>query len=205
MKTETVPIASLVLDPANARKHAPKNLEAIKGSLAKFGQQKNIVVDKNNIVVAGNGTLEAARALGRDTISVHRTELEGADAVAYALSDNRTSELAEWDAGVLSKTLESLKTLDFDLGSIGFDEDDLAGLLGDTMTNQEGHDFDDKLGALLASGMRTIQLGYPHATFELVTAALRTCMVEFEAESNSEAVLKLLEMHFGGSLAHPGS
>lgn len=61
-----------------------KNIEAIKGSLAKFGQQKPIVVNKDNVVVAGNGTLEAARQLGWKEINVVRTNLTGAELTAFA-------------------------------------------------------------------------------------------------------------------------
>jgi len=126
---ETVAITSLVLDPANARRHPDKNLETIKGSLARFGQQKPIVVGKNNVVIAGNGTLEGARALGWDKINVVRTELEGTEATAYALADNRSGELAEWDANILGETLKSLQDIDFDLSAIGFDDDDLAKMM----------------------------------------------------------------------------
>jgi len=129
MNVETIAIADLAFDPANARRHSVKNLDAIKGSLAKFGQQKPIVVDGKGVVVAGNGTLEAARSLGWPKIAVVRTELTGADAIAFALADNRTAELAEWDAGILNETLKSLQAMDFDLGSIGFDADDLAALI----------------------------------------------------------------------------
>lgn len=129
MQVESMRLADLVLDPSNARRHAPKNLEAIKGSLAKFGQQKPIVIGKGNVVIAGNGTLEAARSLGWDAINVVRTKLEGPDATAFAIADNRTGELAEWDAGVLSETLKALDAIDFDLGAIGFDADDLAGMI----------------------------------------------------------------------------
>ena len=108
------------------RKHSAKNLDAIKGSLTKFGQQKPIVVDKNGVVVAGNGTLEAAKALGWDSIDIVRTELIGPDAIAFALADNRTAELAEWDAGALHETLKGLQEIDFDLGAIGFDDDFMA-------------------------------------------------------------------------------
>jgi DNA modification methylase len=129
LKTESVAIKSLVEDPANARKHSTKNLEAIKGSLARFGQQKPIVVGKNNVVIAGNGTLAAARALGWSDINVVRTKLEGPEAIAFALADNRAGELAEWDAGVLGETLKALKEMDFDLDSIGFDDVDLDKML----------------------------------------------------------------------------
>src|SRR3954462_15830917 len=129
MKIEAVNISSLHLDPANARQHSQKNLDAIKGSLAKFGQQKPIVVGKDNVVIAGNGTLEAAKAIGLEIINIVRTELEGPEAIAFAIADNRTGELAEWDSSVLSKTLESLRVLDFDLGSIGFDDKDLGAMI----------------------------------------------------------------------------
>jgi DNA modification methylase len=129
LKVDSVAISSLSFDPANARKHAAKNLDAIKGSLARFGQQKPIVVGKNGVVIAGNGTLEAARSLGWERINVVRTELEGPDATAFAIADNRTGELAEWDAGVLGETLKALQGIDFDLSAIGFDDDDLAKML----------------------------------------------------------------------------
>lgn len=138
MKTEKVAIKSLVLDPSNARKHSPKNLESIKGSLARFGQQKPIVVGKNGVVIAGNGTLEAARSLGWNEIEIVRTNLDGTEATAFAIADNRTGELAEWDAGVLSETLKALKDIDFDLGSIGFDDDDLAKMIASDMQGTEG-------------------------------------------------------------------
>lgn len=126
MQIENVAITSLVEDPSNARKHDPKNLDAIKGSLAKFGQQKPIVVGKGNVVLAGNGTLSAAKALGWDKINIVRTELEGSEAIAYAIADNRTGELAAWNDDVLSRTLQGLKDDGIDLGAIGFDDDDLA-------------------------------------------------------------------------------
>ncbi len=117
-------LSELVFDPNNARKHSQANLEAIKGSLAKFGQQKPIVINEKNIVVAGNGTLQAARSLGWDNIDCVVTTLKGYEETAFALADNRTSELAEWDDEILGKTLQSLHELDFDLSSIGFDDFD---------------------------------------------------------------------------------
>lgn len=109
-------------DPSNARKHDQKNLDSIKGSLAKFGQQKPIVVDYKNIVIAGNGTLAAAKELGWDEIDIVRTDLKGSELTAYGLADNRTGELASWDMEALTAHLDALKAEDFDLDSIGFDD-----------------------------------------------------------------------------------
>lgn len=122
MQIIKIKIADLIHDPANARKHDDKNLSAIKGSLAAFGQQKPIVIDEKNVVLAGNGTLEAAKALGWTEIGCVVTDLKtSTDKKAFALADNRTSELASWDTDILSDALKGLTLDDFDITSIGFD------------------------------------------------------------------------------------
>lgn len=130
MKIELVPISSLVFDPANARKHNQKNIDAIKGSLARFKQQKPIVVNKDNVVIAGNGTLQAAKELGWEKIAIVRTDLDGTDMTAFGIADNRSSDLGEWNLDNLGDILKSLQEEDFDLDSIGFDEEDLDNFLG---------------------------------------------------------------------------
>ncbi len=72
MRTENVKIDALMLDSATVRRHSQRNLDAIAASLKQFGQQKPVVVDADGVVVAGNGTLAAARALGWDKIVVAR-------------------------------------------------------------------------------------------------------------------------------------
>lgn len=120
VKTELIAVNCLILDPSNARKHPEKNLEAIKGSLKKFGQQKPIVVGADNVVIAGNGTLEAARALGWKEISVVRSALKGSDATAFALADNKTQDLSVWDDDALNALLKSLKAQDYAVDEFGF-------------------------------------------------------------------------------------
>ena len=114
-------ISELYNDPNNARKHDEKNLKAIKGSLKKFGLQKPIVIDLKDIVIAGNGTLEAARQLGWDEIDCVVTELDNFNATAFAIADNRTSDLSTFDEMILGSTLQALREDGFDLGEIGFD------------------------------------------------------------------------------------
>ena len=122
MKVELVRIDDLVLDPNNARKHDDRNLKAIAGSLEAFGQRKPIVLH-GQTVVAGNGTLVAARSLGWSEIVVVRVPGDwSADQVkAYALADNRSAELADWDEQVLSQQLRELQLAEFDVEAIGFD------------------------------------------------------------------------------------
>lgn len=125
MIIEEVEISALVPDPANMRTHGEKNLESIKGSLKRFGQQKPIVVGKDGVVIAGNGTLAAARSLGWKVIRIVRTDLEGTDRTAFAIADNRTAELAEWSDD-LAETLGALDLAGFDISDIGFDAEDMT-------------------------------------------------------------------------------
>lgn len=105
---ERVPIGSVHEDPANVRRHPDRNVAAVKASLARFGQQRPILVGPTGVVIAGNCTLAAARALGWSEIDVVRTDLVGAEAVAYAIADNRTAELAEFDEPALLAQIEEL-------------------------------------------------------------------------------------------------
>lgn len=122
MKVEKVRISSLMLDPENARKHSKKNLEAIAGSLRSFGQRRPLVVWEG-IVIAGNGTLEAAKSLGWNEIEITRVPPDWThdQARAYALADNRTSELADWDADVLAEQLVELDAIGYEIGDWGFE------------------------------------------------------------------------------------
>lgn len=122
-----VPIGSLELDPNNANTHPETNLEAIAGSLREFGQQRPILVSRAHVVIAGNGTLMAAKRLGWTEIDVRYTDLDTQRAMAFALADNRSSELADWDRGILGQQLQSLLDDGFNIAAIGFDPGDWLG------------------------------------------------------------------------------
>src|SRR4051812_8829602 len=89
-----VPITELYEDQENARKHTKENIIAVKASLARFGQQKPLVVNAERRIVCGNATWIAARQLGWTEIDVVYTTLHGSEMRAFAISDNRTAELA---------------------------------------------------------------------------------------------------------------
>jgi DNA modification methylase len=131
-------ISELSQDPANARKHNERNLESIVASLRRFGQQTPIVIDSSSVVRKGNGTLEAAKRLGWDTINCVVTDLKSSDAISYAIADNRTAELAEWDDEVLAAQLNGLLADDPELMEVaGFTEEELAALLADSEIEPE--------------------------------------------------------------------
>ena len=136
MKLTTTKITELSLDPSNVRKHGRKNIDAIKASLRKFGQQKPIVVDAKGIVLAGNGTLAAAKELGWTEIEIVLTQLEGVEATMFAIADNRTAELAEWE-DKLEEVMKSLLDAGQDLTDLGFSEQDLAKISADLVGDSE--------------------------------------------------------------------
>lgn len=127
MKIETINISDLTKDPRNARTHGQRNIDTIAASLDKFGQRKPIVVH-NGIVIAGNGTVAAAESLGWTQIDVVYAPADWTEqqAAAFAVADNRSSELAAWDEEVLLETLRSLS--DEFLDATGFSEMDIRAL-----------------------------------------------------------------------------
>jgi DNA modification methylase len=124
MKIETLALADLIPDPQNARQHDDKNIKAIEGSLAQFGQRKPIVITEANVIVAGNGTVTAAKNLGWEKIEAVRVPADWSkDQVkAFALADNRTAELATWQPEVLAAQLIELESAGFEIAEFGFDK-----------------------------------------------------------------------------------
>lgn len=142
MKTEAVKLADLVTDPNNARAHDERNLDAIVASLERFGQQKPIVVGAGNRVVAGNGTLAAAEALGWERIDVVRTELVDDEAVLYAIADNRTAELASWNAPQLELNLMDLDLDENALTAMGWTQEELDAIIPPAVVEPDGSEDD---------------------------------------------------------------
>jgi hypothetical protein len=102
------PIESLRLDEKNARLHDNRSITAVRASLTRFGQRKPIVV-RDGVVIAGNGTLQAARLEGWTHIAtVDADGLTDEQVRAYAIADNRTAELSSWDYGVLHAEMAAL-------------------------------------------------------------------------------------------------
>lgn len=109
LRDRAVPLGSVRRDPHNCKKHTPADLAAIEGSLREFGQQRTIIVQRETgVIIAGNGTHEAAERLGWTSIAVDYTELTGERAKAFGFVDNRSAQLSEWDAAELQDYLATI-------------------------------------------------------------------------------------------------
>lgn len=131
METITADIADLVPDPQNPRVHPKENIAAIKESLKRFGQVLPVLVrDSDCQIVAGNGTVEAMKALGWTQCQVAIYDGSDAECRALSVALNRTGELAIWDDENLAKVIGELQGAGFDnMKSLGFDSqalDDFA-------------------------------------------------------------------------------
>ena len=122
-------------DPENRRAHTPRNVQMIVDGLQHVGAARSIVIDEDNTVLAGNGVTEAASAAGitkvrvidadgDELIAVRRSGLTPEQKRQLALYDNRTAELAEWNAAQLAADLQngedlSAFFLDGELAALG--------------------------------------------------------------------------------------
>jgi len=124
-----VDINTPILDPANAR--TGHDINGLAQSLDRYGLRKPIVVNKRTgIVLAGNGTLKAARQLGWQTIAVNYVDDDPQTAVGYALADNRLTDLSEFDNEALLLSLQQFDSMDDVIGFEQADYDELLAELG---------------------------------------------------------------------------
>ncbi len=108
----------------NARTHSHKQIGKIAESIKKFDFNNPILVDKNNMIVAGHGRWEAAKKLKIVEVPTLRLDHLSKDEVrAYILADNKLAEIAGWDQDILTIELQYLTSidLDFDIEITGFE------------------------------------------------------------------------------------
>ena len=106
----------------NAKKHDKTQVEQIANSIKEFGFTQPVIVDENNIVVAGHGRILGAKKAGlKEVPTVCLNDLTEEQIKAYRLVDNKLNE-SEWDFNLLDNELELLQeNLNMDL--FGFEMD----------------------------------------------------------------------------------
>jgi site-specific DNA-methyltransferase (adenine-specific) len=121
------PITDFRLLDGNPRRG---DVAACKRSLKRFGQRKPIVVREDGTVEAGNTTLKAALELGWTEIAVAAFTDDDVTAKAFALADNRTSELGSFDLAALAAMAVEVQAADPALlEAASYSEADLNALL----------------------------------------------------------------------------
>lgn len=118
MKIIDVHIDELKPYEKNPRKN-DMSVDYVAESIAQFGFKVPILIDKNNIIIAGHTRYKAAKKLGFETVPcIVADDLTEEQAKAFRLVDNKVSENSEWDLDLLELELDSI--FDIDMEDFGF-------------------------------------------------------------------------------------
>ncbi len=152
MKITTMKLSDLKKPEKNVRIHTEQQLKEFERSVMMFGQIRPIVVDENNVILAGNGLYDTLAAMGKDTADVYKYD---------NLTENQKKKLMIADNKIFSLGIENLETLNSfleelqgDLDIPGFDEEILRQMVS------EAEDITSKLseyGTLDDNEIRSIK------------------------------------------------
>lgn len=122
MEIVYLPVNELNEYEYNPRINEPA-VEVVKNSIKEFGFRNPILIDKNNVIVAGHTRKLAAVELGMEEVPcIVISDLSPEKIKGLRLADNKTSEFASWDMELLEKELSELTAFDFDISNFGFDD-----------------------------------------------------------------------------------
>lgn len=148
LQLEQFSVAGLIPYARNARTHNEQQVAQIAASIKEFGFTNPILIDKDNMVIAGHGRLLAAQKLGLTEVPVIRlAHLTPAQVKALVIADNKIALNAGWDEDLLRLELQDLKDVDFDIDLIGFSDLEMKELM-DFVEPQEGLSEDDSVPAV---------------------------------------------------------
>ena len=161
LEIEYLPTSALSPYPSNARTHSKKQIKQIADSIRRFGFTNPLLIDKDNMILAGHGRLAAAELLGMETVACVRLEhMTTAQKKAYVLADNKLALNAGWDEEILAIELQGLLSVDdgFDISLTGFSIAEVDGLIEGLAVEEPGSPADEMLPPL-ASGSSITKLG----------------------------------------------
>lgn len=139
------PLERLVPYERNARTHSRQQVAQLVASIQEFGWTNPILVDSEDGILAGHGRLAAARDMGLAEVPVIVLDgLTAAQRRAYVIADNQLALNAGWDQELLQLEVTGLQLQDYDLGLLGFSDDELSKLLGGQFEGVEDEDADDE-------------------------------------------------------------
>ena len=117
----------------NARTHSDAQIAQIVNSINEFGWTNPILIDENDIIIAGHGRLEAAETLDLNEVPcIVLSGLTDSQKRAYLIADNQLALNAGWDVELLQEEIEALQLENFDINILGFSETELDGMLDDS-------------------------------------------------------------------------
>ncbi|MBG1233487.1 site-specific DNA-methyltransferase [Aestuariivirga litoralis] len=150
LQIESIKLESLVLNPRNARTHSRRQIQQIAKSIRSFGFASPVLIDENNVILAGHGRLTAAKELQLAHVPCIRlAHLNLTQKKALALADNRIALDAGWDEELLAQELKDILTdATFDITDTGFTLAEIDGVIEGLGVDEAGDPRDERLPAL---------------------------------------------------------
>lgn len=141
MQIEYLEIDKVIPYVNNPRLNDGEAVDRVAASIKEYGFKSPIIVDKDNVIVAGHTRYKAAKKLELDTVPVIKADdLTPEQIRAYRIADNKTAEYATWDNDLLALELNELQNLDFDLELTAFQEWEIDNLLN-PVSDEDLQDF----------------------------------------------------------------
>jgi len=129
MEMSMRPVAGLTPYAANSRTHSDEQIKQICQSIKEFGFTNPVLVDEEGGIIAGHGRVMAAKKLGMEDVPcVTLAGLSESQKRAYVIADNQLALNAGWDLETLKLEIEELRSVDFNIELLGFDEGFLSGM-----------------------------------------------------------------------------
>jgi DNA modification methylase len=123
-------IADLIPYARNSRTHSDTQVTQIAASMKEWGWTNPVLIDEDGMIIAGHGRVLAGKKLGYDEVPVMVARgWSQSQKKAYIIADNKLALNAGWDFDLLELELKELGEDSFDLGLIGFSDDELKALL----------------------------------------------------------------------------
>lgn len=142
-----MPVADVVPYENNPRNNNSEAVEKVASSIKQFGFKVPVIIDENNIIVAGHTRVLAAKKLKMKQIPVIKAgDLNDDQVKAFRIADNRVTEESTWDYELLQKEIEDLSGV-FDIEDLGFNEDELADIEDDILDDEEESSYTEKIVA----------------------------------------------------------
>lgn len=158
MQIENIRTDEVIPYDKNPRKN-DASVESVAESIKQFGFKVPVVIDKNNVVIAGHTRLKAAKRLKLKEIPcIRASELSPEQVRAFRLADNKVGEASEWDFTLLEEELKDI--VDIDMSAFGFDLDtDILDSIDDDYMPEPPTDPKSNRGEIYELGTHRVMCG----------------------------------------------
>ena len=127
----------------NPKIHTDEQVDKIINSINEFGFTNPVLIDENNMILAGHGRVMAGKKMGLEEVPCLVIDgLNDAQKKALVIADNKLAEDAEWNEELLNKELEELKNMDFDISITGFDDDFITEAVEENEAEEDDYELE---------------------------------------------------------------